>query len=105
MMRATMSFEPPPETRRSNVPAASDRFAPLRSATGGGESGSTCCQMQKLTAQKLHSALSYRKCGSDEQLDRSFAADHGHALNLDQQSGPGKAADGDERASGKAFLE
>src|SRR5437870_8443932 len=35
----------------------------------------------------------------------SFAADHGHALNFNRQSRPRKAADGDERAAGKAFLE
>src|SRR5215216_767995 len=35
----------------------------------------------------------------------SSAADYGYALNLDQQAGSREAADGNERASRKAFLE
>src|SRR5262245_43988583 len=34
-----------------------------------------------------------------------FAANHGHALNLDQESGSCEAGDGDERTARKALLE
>src|SRR5262249_34375135 len=39
------------------------------------------------------------------QAARSFPADHGDALNLEQNAGAGEASHGDQRAAGKALLE